>query len=227
MKMIVIFAVLTSLPFAFPKDIWSCFDAIIPFGGIIKEVPPDSPVIVKFTGRENKACHMFSAICKDALPENCEVCATVVGIKEKDCSVQLEFLQLLGVSLPKTVRTETCLERDIEPYCSTFSLGMIITKTDNSLTSASFEILLTAKIPAETNWGAIAGVIVGLIVIVTVVISIIVYFVACRKHRAWNQRQSPAGSTAPLTHLSSPSYQMDESYTLQTSKGNNNTKPPN
>uniref|UniRef100_A0A8W8LVH5 Uncharacterized protein n=1 Tax=Magallana gigas TaxID=29159 RepID=A0A8W8LVH5_MAGGI len=129
--------------------------------------------------------------------------------------------------LPFPKITETCLERDIEPYCSTFSLGMIITKTDNSLTSASFEILLTAKIPAETNWGAVAGVIVGLIVIVTVVISIIVYFVACRKHRAWNQRQSPAGSTAPLTHLSSPSYQMDESYTIQTSKGNNNTKAPN
>lgn len=33
--------------------------------------------------------------------------------------------------------------------------------------------------------------------------------------------------SAPLTHLSSPSYQMDESYTIQTSKGNNNTKPPN
>lgn len=40
--------------------------------------------------------------------------------------------------------------------------------------------------------------IVGLIVIVTVVISIIVYFVACRKHRAWNQRQSPAGSTGTI-----------------------------
>lgn len=33
--------------------------------------------------------------------------------------------------------------------------------------------------------------------------------------------------SAPLTHLSSPSYQMDESYTIQTSKGNNNTKAPN
>lgn len=31
---------------------------------------------------------------------------------------------------------------------------------------------------------------------------------------------------APLTHLSSPSYQLDESYTNQTSQGNKNTTRP-
>lgn len=41
------------------------------------------------------------------------------------------------------------MERDIAPYCSTFYLEMEIRKKDNSLTSASFDILLTAGIPAD------------------------------------------------------------------------------
>lgn len=56
-------------------------------------VPDDPPVTLKFTGRETRACHELAAICADALAKNCELCATVVGNNDSDCSVQLEFKQ--------------------------------------------------------------------------------------------------------------------------------------
>lgn len=56
-------------------------------------VPDDPPVTLKFTGRETRACHQLAAICADALAKNCELCATVVGNNDSDCSVQLEFKQ--------------------------------------------------------------------------------------------------------------------------------------
>lgn len=193
MKTIVIFAALTSLPFAFFEDTKGC-------EFLIQMVPDDPPVTLKFTGRETRACHQLAAICADALAKNCELCATVVGNNDSDCSVQLEFKQ--DVFKP-TERNETCLERDIEPYCSTFFLGMNITRKNNSLTSASFDIILTANIPADrykTNWGLIGGIIGGVIFGITAIVFVVLWIIGtCRKYRGGEQRHSP-GSTAPLKH---------------------------
>lgn len=226
MEMIGIFAILTFMPYAFPGE-FSSFDEMLGCDDIIRQMPRDSsPVTVRFTiDGKTKRSQLLIAVCE----YSCEICATIAGISEPVCSVDVKFSGPYGM----TDRTETCLERESAPYCSKIYLKIKFSKLKAiSLVGVSFDVVLTAaEIPADsyktsTNWGFIGGIIGGVIGgITTIVIVMIWIIVTCRKSRSGDQRHSP-GSTAPLTHLSSPSYQLDESYTNQTSQGNKNTTRP-